>query len=60
MAIRATDGANNIGLSLSVSEPQQLYQKQSLDSSAGYIRTFWVHQDITDEDILAAFQLHFR
>ena len=36
---------NNIGLSLS--EPLQLYQKQSLDSYAGYMYTLWVQQDIT-------------
>ena len=47
---------NNIGLSLS--EPLQLYQKQSLDSSAGYMYTLWVQQDITDDDILATFRLH--
>ena len=36
---------NNIGLSLSV--PLQLYQKQLLDSSAGYMYILWVQQDIT-------------
>ena len=35
----------NTGLSLS--EPQQLYQGQSLDSSAGYMYTLWVQHDIT-------------
>ena len=35
----------NTGLSLS--EPLQLYQRQSLDSSAGYMYTLWVQQDIT-------------
>ena len=40
---------NNIRLSLS--EPIQLYQKQSLDSSAGYMYTLWVQQDITDDDL---------
>ena len=34
----------NTGLSLS--EPLQLYQRQSLDSSAGYMYTLWVQQDI--------------
>ena len=50
---------DNIGLSLFVSEPLQLYQKQSLDSSAGYMYTLWVQQDITDDDTLATFWLLF-
>ena len=32
---------------LSLSETIELYQKQSLDSSAGYMYTLWVQQDIT-------------
>ena len=32
---------------LSLSEPFQLYQGQSLDSSAGYMYTLWVQQGIT-------------
>ena len=36
---------NNIGLSLS--EPLELYQGQSLASSARYMYTLWVQQDIT-------------
>ena len=35
----------NTGLSLS--EPLQIYQRQSLDSSASYMYTLWVQQDIT-------------
>ena len=31
----------------SLSEPLKLYQRQSLDSSAGYKYTLWVQQDIT-------------
>ena len=30
-----------------LSEPLQLYQRQSLDSFAGYMYTLWVQQDIT-------------
>ena len=36
-------------------QPLQLYQKQSLDSSAGFMYTLWVQKDITDDDILATF-----
>ena len=35
----------NTGLSLS--DPLQLYQGQSLDSSVGYMYTLWVQEDIT-------------
>ena len=37
--------ALNTGLSLS--ESQQQYQRQSLESFAGYMYTLWVQQDIT-------------
>ena len=35
----------NTGLSLS--EPLQLYKRQSLDLYAGYMYTIWVQQDLT-------------
>ena len=37
----------------------QQCQKQSLDSSAGYMYNLWVQQDITDDAILATFWQHF-
>ena len=39
--------ASVLNTGLSLSEPLQLYQKQSRDSSAGYMYTLWEQQDIT-------------
>ena len=38
-------------------KPLQLYQRQSLDSSAGYIDTWWVPLGITDDDLRTSWAL---